>query len=250
MLTSANIKNKRFEKSGRAGYRADEVDAFLLQVAASIDAMESENAALQRKLEILAEKIEEYRKDEDNLRNALLGAQRLGDSVVKEARANAETMIKEATQKSEFMLRDATIKSETMISNAEESIKQQEARLARIKREVSSFKNQLISLYSAHIELINRLPQEMENAEKENITFKPAFTEEEEVVAAPAEEEAVADEPAVQEPEEEIVEEAPAPQPEEEEIAEEPVKPAQEAFRSLRYRDLKFGENYNLRDDG
>lgn len=249
MLTSANIKNKRFEKSGRAGYRADEVDAFLLQVAASIDTMESENVALQRKLEILAEKIEDYRKDEDNLRNALIGAQRLGDSVVREARANAETIIKEAAQKSEFMLRDATIKSETMISNAEERIKQQEARLTRIKREVSSFKNQLISLYSAHIELINRLPQEMEDAEKENITFKPAFAEEEEVAVTPAEENVVADEPTLQEPAEEIVEEVPAPQPEEE-VAEEPVKPAQEAFRSLRYRDLKFGENYNLRDDG
>lgn len=42
---------------------------------------------------ILAEKVDQYRNDEETLKTALLNAQRMGESVIHEARQKAETII-------------------------------------------------------------------------------------------------------------------------------------------------------------
>ena len=153
MLTLEQIKNATFERSGMKGYKADSVDDFIDEVIATVEKLEAEKADLEQKLELLADKLEDYRKDEDSLRAALLGAQKLGASVIAEAR-----------QKADIIMRDATIKSESMLSKSEDKIHQDE--LARMKAEVSSFKGALLSLYRNHIEVISQIPAE-EPAEEE-----------------------------------------------------------------------------------
>ena len=80
MISSQEIRTVTFEKSMR-GYRAEDVDSFLQQVADTIDELTKEKEESRKKLYILAQKIEEYRKDEDNLKTALLNAQRMGEKV-------------------------------------------------------------------------------------------------------------------------------------------------------------------------
>ena len=63
MLTSEEIRTVTFEKSMR-GYRPEDVDAFLEQVAAGVDQLSSEKEDLEKKLYILAQKVEEYRDQE------------------------------------------------------------------------------------------------------------------------------------------------------------------------------------------
>ena len=82
MLTPNDIANKKFDKA-MGGYRIDDVEAFLSQVSDTVIALYEDKKNLEEKIEILAEKLEEYRADEDSLRNALLGAQKLGDSVIR-----------------------------------------------------------------------------------------------------------------------------------------------------------------------
>lgn len=48
---------------------------------------------------ILAEKVDQYRDDEETLKTALLNAQRMGESVIHEARQKAETIIYDANSK-------------------------------------------------------------------------------------------------------------------------------------------------------
>ena len=77
MLSSEEIRSVTFEKAMR-GYRTEDVDAFLEQVAAGVDQLVAEKADVEKKLYILAQKVEEYRAEEDTLKSALINAQRLG----------------------------------------------------------------------------------------------------------------------------------------------------------------------------
>ena len=188
MMTPDSIASKRFDK-GMGGYRQDEVEAFLEQVAAEFRALQSEKEELEKKVEVLANKIEEYRADEDSLRSALIGAQKLGDSVIRESKVKAENI-----------LLDAKVEAAKMIESAQRSVEIEQTALVTMKKEVNKFKNRMLTMYRQHLELINTLPEYAEEMiAKEN----PA--------AAPAPQEAA---PAVQE---EIP--APAPAPVVEEVA-------------------------------
>ena len=95
-MTGNDIHNAVFEKAGMRGYRADQVDAYLHTVAAYIDEQNEKIEDLTYKLKVLAQKIEEYRADEESIRDALLGAQKLGTSIVNEAKAKAQTITDES----------------------------------------------------------------------------------------------------------------------------------------------------------
>ena len=100
MLTLNDIINVSFRKSRFSGYNTEDVDNFIDQVKESYDEllkknielkeeMEKQNAEkeqLLKKLEVLAGKIEDYRQEEDEIKNALVSAQKLGDASIREAR--------------------------------------------------------------------------------------------------------------------------------------------------------------------
>ena len=71
MITSKDVRNKRFEKAA-FGYKQEEIDEFLSQLEAELDEMERERAEANNKIQILADKVREYMKDEDALKDALL----------------------------------------------------------------------------------------------------------------------------------------------------------------------------------
>ena len=79
MITAKDIRNKRFEKAA-FGYKQEEIDEFLAQLESEIAEMEAEMADSNNKIQILADKVREYMKDEDALKDALLGAQKQGCS--------------------------------------------------------------------------------------------------------------------------------------------------------------------------
>ena len=100
MLTASDILNVKFSKT-MGGYRTYEVDEFLEKCAETVSELTSAKMELEKKLEILADKLVEYRKDEDNIRTALLSAQKLGDTVVREAKHKAERILEDAKNKAE-----------------------------------------------------------------------------------------------------------------------------------------------------
>ena len=159
-----DIRNKVFEKV-KTGYRVEEVQPFLNDIATQIEALTYEKADLQTKLEILAEKLEQYREDEDSLRAALIGAQKLGDSVVRDSKRKAESIIAQATRK-----------SEEMIADAQNSINRETIALNKMQVEVAKFKSHILTLYKKHIELIQELPYDeadIPNLEGPDMQYAP-----------------------------------------------------------------------------
>ena len=196
-MTPEEIRSITFEK-GMRGYRIEDVDDFLENTAKAMDALmaekaEAEAAAQSRKekMMVLAQKVEEYRAqletyraEEDTLRTALLNAQRMGDNVIREAK-----------QKAESIVREANLKADSILSRSRDDLEEQEMELARVKAEVVRFKNEVLGLYKAHIELLTC--KTFTDLDEEIAEETPA--EEEMMVEAPVEE-AVAEVPAEPEP--------------------------------------------------
>ncbi len=241
MFSPEEIRHITFTQVGRNKYSADEVDDFVDGCADTVErlvrekrALEQEKAEMAGKLELLANKIVEYRQREESISEALLRAQQAGN-----------TIILEANQKADLIMRDAQIKAENVQEAALRSIKEEEQQLEAIKQAVSDFKASLLDMYRDHLRQIDLLPAEEPEEE-------PAAESEEETVEVVAEEEAAP-------VEEEVVEAAPVEevpaeeeQPEEDPVEEEAVvavshviepEETEEEIPS-RFANLEFGENY------
>lgn len=147
MLTPKDIEEYPLEKAAFGGYKCEAVDAFLDRIAADYKQLTEENETLTKKITVLVEKIAEYRKDEDYIKDALVDAQRLVNKSLTDAESRAEQIIGEAN-------RVAT----EMVDTAEKRVADANAHFEMIRVEVNDFKSQLLTTYKSHIEIISALP--------------------------------------------------------------------------------------------
>lgn len=184
-MTGKEILEAEFEKAGMRGYKAEQVDELLRKVAAFVDNQESEKNDLTYKIQILADKIEEYKADEGNIRDALLGAQKLGSSMLNEAKSKAEAIGRESISASEEMLSQAKAKVDSMskealykinveLADMKRECDKERVNLDKIKREVSNFKASILKQYKAHLDLLSNLPT-ISDEQKGSAASKPAI---------------------------------------------------------------------------
>lgn len=187
MMTAQDIRDKRFEKAAW-GYRPEDIDEFLGQLEATFQEIDNEREDNNRKIQILADKVREYMKDEEALKDALLGAQKQGHQVIAEANEKAAQILDKAKEEAAVLLDEATRQHEiAMEKNRAEIAREQEA-LVQARKMVADFKRSLFDMYKSHLEMISAMP-EAEEAEEE---AEPAKAEE--APAPKAEEAAAADE--------------------------------------------------------
>ncbi len=163
MITSKDVRNKRFEKAA-FGYKQEEIDEFLSQLEAELDEMERERQEANGKIQVLADKVREYMRDEDALKDALLGAQKQGHQVINDANEKAEQIIAAAQAKA-AELEDEAVRQheEAMEKNRAEIAKEKEA-LIEAQQQVADFKKSLFDMYKSHLELISSMPETFEEA--------------------------------------------------------------------------------------
>lgn len=173
-MTSEDIRNVTFEQV-RKGYRVEDVDDFLQQVARTMDEIIAERDALamerdalagerdqalatvgdnESKMLILAQKVEEYRGQEETLKTALINAQRMGETVVHEAKQKADTMLREATGQTELLRQ-----------RAEQEIEREKKTLEKLQSEVKRFRSSILNLYTQHIESLSALDAPIEQVD-------------------------------------------------------------------------------------
>ena len=108
MLTIDEIKNISFRKATLSGgYRAEDVDAFIEDVIASFEQLKKEKTNLVHKIDRLATRLEEYRADEETVRNALLTSQKMSDACIKEAKDKAARILRDAEEKAQALSMEA-----------------------------------------------------------------------------------------------------------------------------------------------
>ena len=234
MISSEDVRRVTFEKAFQ-GYRRDDVDDYLKQVAQSMDELAAQNDDLQKKLVVLAQRIDQYRAEEDTLRTTMINAQRLGENVIREAK-----------QKAAEIIRTANIKAEDREQRSRDDVELAKQEIVTLKSEADSFKRSLIEMYRKHINLINKLPDY--TPQPEDVPARPVQPAAEPVqapvqTAAPVEQPGMAAEPDNTPPapqpaaepapapvQETAYYEEPAPQP-----AAEPLRPAAEKVDTVEF---------------
>ena len=139
MITAKDIKNKRFEKAA-FGYKQEEIDEYMQQLEADFRAMEHDLEDANAKIQLLADKVREYRADEDALKDALLGAQKQGKHVIAEANEKAAEILQEAQARAEQLNDEATRQHEQAMAANRAEIDREKQALIVAQNQVADFK--------------------------------------------------------------------------------------------------------------
>lgn len=189
MLNSKDIRNVKFSKSV-GGYKQEEVDILLDKVEADYELFERTVKELQAKIDSFEKEIDGYKNSQSSIQNVLLSAQKLADQIVDEAKAKSEQIVKNAEANIELITarekelaenfdnkaqerKDALQKElDVMVSKAEakrvaiekataDSVVREQILFDKLKLEVSAFKAEITRSYKEHLEILQKLPDEV-----------------------------------------------------------------------------------------
>ena len=97
MFTPQHIDQASFGRSTFGGYDMQQVDEFLEPLTEDYVTLYKENALLKSKMRVLVGKLEEYRKNEASMKDAVINAQKTCDKMVAEAQAKCAQMLNDAS---------------------------------------------------------------------------------------------------------------------------------------------------------
>lgn len=205
MLSPKELRNHAFQTVGRNAYRASDVDEFLAEVVESYEQMFRENGEIVKKLQAVADKLSQYKNDEENIRNALLEAQRMRANILEDANRKAndrlvateekikaakETVdqktaeiISEAQAEADKILDEAKAQADEIVSSAESRSKNTleraqklyDAEVGSIKEEAKKAEDYLNSIKAESAKVRNELIDTYKN-QLELLKFVPDFS--------------------------------------------------------------------------
>ena len=236
MFTPQQIDEISFDKAVFGGYDMASVDEFLEPLTEDYVTLYKENALLKSKMRVLVEKLEEYRRNEASMRDAIVNAQKTCDKMVREAETKCTQMLNDANAAAAENAKNAG----TLIDA--ENARVEEAKLAAAGK-ITEIQDQMKTCIQAleRIKTANRPLRKTVKAEAAAAAETPSAAEA--PAAAPAGEElsdavadAVADE--ISQSLEALVgtTEDVAPKPE-------PRHPVSET--TSKFANLQFGRNYD-----
>ena len=159
MITANDIHELRFEKAA-FGYKQEDIDEFLTQLEHELELNQQELEDSNNKIQVLADKVREYMRDEDALKDALLGAQRQGHQIIAEANERADEIIAEAKRKADEMMDEVTIQHDALLKKNQEEVAAAHEQLADARKKVADFKKTLFDVYREHLEVLSAMPEE------------------------------------------------------------------------------------------
>ena len=96
MFTPQQIEQISFNRVPFGGYDMQAVDELLEPLLEDYVTLYKENALLKSKMRVLVEKLEEYRKNEASMKDAIVSAQKTCDQMVRDAEAKCTQMLNSA----------------------------------------------------------------------------------------------------------------------------------------------------------
>lgn len=228
MLTIDEIRNATFRKAKVGGYNPEDVNDFIDEVVISFEQIKKEKADLVRKMDILATRVEQYRADEETVRNALLASQKVADASIKEAK-----------EKSAAILREAEAKAQKLLIETNGVTAKEKDNYLQLKTDAVQLREELKALYEKHLKNIDDLPTAVELYDKKQELNKKFPTKSVNKL--------------------EVTEDAPASEEKAEEIKSEPENTDEKADdkdnndvkvnRPKKFDNLKFGDNYDVGEE-
>ena len=159
-ISVRDIQEKEFATQAKGGYSVEEVDDFLDEIADQLSALIRENLDLNKQVKALEEDVEAAKKAAaeaeaktpeynekgyfDNLqaamREAIIGAQRIADETVAEAKTQADQMKAEAREQADATVGQAKTEAEKITADAKGRLESLEQQYEALKASAKSFK--------------------------------------------------------------------------------------------------------------
>ena len=138
MFTPQQIDQIAFSKAKFGGYNMQQVDEFLEPLTEDYVTLYKENALLKSKMRVLVGKLEEYRKNEASMKDAVVNAQKTCDKMVAEAEAKCAKMLNNASSMAatNTEVSDAQIAAEN--ARVEEARKAAAAKISELQEQLRS----------------------------------------------------------------------------------------------------------------
>ena len=146
MFTPQQIEQIAFGTQAFGGYNMQQVDEFLEPLTEDYVTLYKENALLKSKMRVLVGKLEEYRKNEATMKDAVLNAQKTCDAMVREAEAKCAKM-----------LGDANAAAAENVRNTGAIIAAEDARIAEARKVAVSKIDEIAEQMRACIQALERI---------------------------------------------------------------------------------------------
>ena len=128
------------------GYDTSQVKSYLDKVIREYERLLNEKKLVDSKVEELNSRLEKYEKLEGTLNRALYSAENASDEIKKMARQEAESLINEAKRNANRIINDALLKAEKANDDAD-----------RLKRNVTLLKRRLRAIIEGQLEVIEEM---------------------------------------------------------------------------------------------
>ena len=148
MFTPQQIEQISFGKATFGGYDMQDVDEFLEPLTEDYVTLYKENALLKSKMRVLVGKLEEYRKNEASMKDAMVNAQKTCD-----------IMVREAEQKCAQMLSEASANASSKAVNADALVAAEEARVEEAKKAAAQRIEEIQAQMRVCIQALDRIKE-------------------------------------------------------------------------------------------
>ncbi len=148
MLTPQEVSERVFAKATFGGYNMAMVDEFLDVLTADYSTLYNENAVLKGKMKVLVDRVEEYQSTEEAMRKALMAAQRMADDLVKEAEQKKASIIRQAED-------ELSDKAEQL----RRQVQEEERRLQAAKTATAHYVQQVKDMQAKHLAGLDALDE-------------------------------------------------------------------------------------------
>ena len=148
MITPQQIEQISFSRATFGGYDMQSVDEILEPLTEDYVTLYKENALLKSKMRVLVTKLEEYRKNEASMKDAIVNAQKTCDM-----------MVREAEDKCKQMLSDASNMAAENSKNADALISAEEERVEEARRVAAAKIDELTEQLNTCIQALDRIKE-------------------------------------------------------------------------------------------
>ena len=138
MLTPQQIDQISFGRATFGGYDMNDVDEFLEPLCEDYVTLYKENALLKSKMRVLVGKLEEYRKNEAAMKDAIVNAQKTCDKMVREAEAKCAHMLSDANASATRNVQNTDVLIAAEAARVEEARKAAAAKIEEIQEQMRS----------------------------------------------------------------------------------------------------------------
>ncbi|MBR2309657.1 MAG: DivIVA domain-containing protein [Oscillospiraceae bacterium] len=138
MFTPQQIDQISFSRAAFGGYDMQAVDEFLEPLTEDYVTLYKENALLKSKMKVLVSKLEEYRKNEASMKDAIVNAQKTCDMMVKEAEAKCTQMLTDANAAATENAKNADALIAAENARVEDAKKVAAAKITELQEQIKS----------------------------------------------------------------------------------------------------------------